>query len=919
MTDKQMAAAAAEFAKRWNGEGYEKGQSQLFWGDLLTKVYGVEDLTSFVKFEDQVKSDTSTTNFIDVRIPSTKVFIEQKSINKDLRAPIKQSDGNFLTPYQQVKRYASDVKYSERPRWIITCNFKEFLVYDMEQPHGEPESILLKDLEKEYYRLKFLVDVKSEHISKEMEVSMQAGEIVGRIYDALLKQYDDNSPEALRWLNILCVRIVFCLYAEDAGIFTRDQFHDYLAGYEAKDMRNALIRLFEVLNTPVAQRSRYLMDDLKAFPYTNGGLFATTIEIPQFTDELRLVLLHNASLDFDWSAISPTIFGAVFESTLNPETRRAGGMHYTSIENIHKVIDALFLNTLRKEFEAILEEKVEKIRNRMLDAFQDKLASLVFFDPACGSGNFLTETYLSLRRLENDVIRARYHGQTFLALEGNSPIKVSISQFYGIEINDFAVTVATTALWISEAQMLAETEKIITFDDNFLPLKTYTNITEGNALRIDWNTVVPVERLSYIIGNPPFVGFTFMSSEQKKDMELVFPKVKNLDFVCAWYKIASEYIKNTDVKCAFVSTNSITQGEIVPRLWQFLEIEILFAYRTFVWDSESNNKAHVHCVIIGFCSKGSAGATQSKTLYLSDKVSTPAKHINPYLIDAPDIIIQSRNKALCDIPNMTSGNKFADGGHLILSEEDVKEFAATEPQAMKYIKPLIGAAEFIKRKTRWCLWLKDADPSELRKCPKVLERVRKCKESREQSIAEGIRKFAATPTLFAQITQPLNCTCLIIPQVSSERRKYVPIGYLDGDTICTDKLRIVPDATLYHFGVLTSNVHMAWMRAICMRMKSDYSYSRDIVYNNFPWPSPTEEQKVKIEQTAQAILDARALFPESSLADLYDEVAMPPELRKAHQANDRAVMEAYGFPVSRDFQESQCVAELFKLYQSLTK
>ena len=919
MTDKQMSQAAAEFAKRWNGEGYEKGQSQLFWGDLLTKVFGVDDLTSFVRFEDQVKSDTSTTNFIDVRIPSTKVFIEQKSINKDLRAPIKQSDGNFLTPYQQVKRYASDVKYSERPRWIITCNFKEFLVYDMEQPHGEPESILLKDLEKEYYRLKFLVDVKSEHISKEMEVSMQAGEIVGRIYDALLKQYDDNSPEALRWLNILCVRIVFCLYAEDAGIFTRDQFHDYLAGYEAKDMRNALIRLFEVLNTPVAQRSRYLMDDLKAFPYTNGGLFATTIEIPQFTDELRLVLLHNASLDFDWSAISPTIFGAVFESTLNPETRRAGGMHYTSIENIHKVIDALFLNTLRKEFEAILEEKIEKTRNRMLDAFQDKLASLVFFDPACGSGNFLTETYLSLRRLENDVIRARYHGQTFLALEGNSPIKVSISQFYGIEINDFAVTVATTALWISEAQMLAETEKIITFDDNFLPLKTYTNITEGNALRIDWNTVVPVERLSYIIGNPPFVGFTFMSSEQKKDMELVFPKVKNLDFVCAWYKIASEYIKNTDVKCAFVSTNSITQGEIVPRLWQFLEIEILFAYRTFVWDSESNNKAHVHCVIIGFCSKGSAGATQPKTLYLSDKVSTPAKHINPYLIDAPDIIIQSRNKALCDIPNMTSGNKFADGGHLILSEEDVKEFAATEPQAMKYIKPLIGAAEFIKRKTRWCLWLKDADPSELRKCPKVLERVRKCKESREQSIAEGIRKFAATPTLFAQITQPLNCTCLIIPQVSSERRKYVPIGYLDGDTICTDKLRIVPDATLYHFGVLTSNVHMAWMRAICMRMKSDYSYSRDIVYNNFPWPSPTEEQKVKIEQTAQAILDARALFPESSLADLYDEVAMPPELRKAHQANDRAVMEAYGWKVSREFTESVCVAELFKLYQMICR
>ena len=918
-TEKQMAAAAAEFAERWQGRGYERGESQLFWADLLTNVYGVENLPSFIRYEEQVKNMVDSTNFIDGHIPSTRVLIEQKSLGKDLRLPIPQSDGSKLNPFQQAKRYVANMPVDEHPKWIVTCNFEQFLVYDMNQPNGEPEEIWLKDLGREYYRLQFLVDQKSEHLSKEMQVSMQAGEIVGRIYEALLTQYDDNSPEALRWLNILCVRIVFCLYAEDAGIFARDQFHNYLMHYETMDMRHALIRLFEVLNTPEDKRSRYLMDSLKAFPYTNGGLFAEQIDIPQFTDELRQTLLQNASLDFDWSEISPTIFGAVFESTLNPETRRAGGMHYTSIENIHKVIDPLFLSDLRREFDTILEEKVEKQRVKRLDGFQDKLASLTFLDPACGSGNFLTETYLSLRRLENEVIRERHHGQSFLGFEEVNPIKVSINQFYGIEINDFAVTVAMTALWISEAQMLAETERIIHQDINFLPLKAYSNIVVGNALQVEWKDVVSKERLSYIIGNPPFVGFTFMSAEQKQDMEHVFPKVKNLDLVCAWYKIASDYINGTDIKCAFVSTNSVTQGEIVPRLWQFLEIEILFAYRTFAWESESNNKAHVHCVIIGFCSKQSANIHKEKTLFISDKVRVSASHINPYLLDAPDVIIQSRNKALCDVPNMTSGNKFADGGHLILTDDDCKEFAEEEPQALKYIKPLIGAAEFIKRKTRWCLWLKDAEPVELRKCPKVMERVRLCKEAREQSIAEGIRKFAATPTLFAQITQPLHCTCLIIPQVSSERRRYVPIGYLVGDTICTDKLRIVPNATLYHFGVLTSNVHMAWMRAICMRMKSDYSYSRDIVYNNFPWPTPNENQIERIAQTAQGILDARALHPNSSLADLYDELTMPPELRKAHQANDRAVMEAYGWKASSRFTESMCVAELFKLYQDLTE
>ena len=489
-TDKKMAKAAGEFVQRWRGRGYERGESQPFWLDLLENVFGIATPTDgFIRFEDHRMVDSS--NFIDARIPSTRVLIEQKSLGKDLRAGIRQSDGSLLNPFQQARRYVVSLPVSEHPRWIVTCNFSEFLVYDMEQPNGEPDQILLEDLPKEYYRLRFLVDSKSEHLSKEQQVSEEAGEIVGRIYEALLKQYDDSSPEALRWLNILCVRIVFCLYAEDAGVFSHDQFHDYLARYEAEDMRRALRDLFEVLDTPQEKRSKYLKDDLKAFPYTNGGLFEEQIEIPQFTEELKQTLLQNASLDFDWSEISPTIFGAVFESTLNPETRRSGGMHYTSIENIHKVIDPLFLNELRHELDEILEEKVERQRQRKLDAYQDRLASLTFLDPACGSGNFLTETYLSLRRLENEAIRERYHGQAFIGFEEVNPIKVSIQQFYGIEINDFAVTVATTALWISEAQMLLETEKIIRRDIDFLPLKSYTNIREGNALRIDWNDVGP--------------------------------------------------------------------------------------------------------------------------------------------------------------------------------------------------------------------------------------------------------------------------------------------------------------------------------------------------------------------------------------------------------------------------------------------
>ena len=975
-TEKQIAAAAAAFAERWQGRGYERGESQLFWADLLTNVYGVENLPSFIRYEERVSSMVDSTNFIDGHIPSTRVLIEQKSIDKDLRAPVPQSEGGKLTPFQQAKKYVANMPLSQHPKWIVTCNFAEFLVYDMEQPNGEPEQIFLKDLGKEYYRLQFLVDVKSEHVTKEMQVSMKAGEIVGKIYEALLKQYDDNSPEALRWLNILCVRIVFCLYAEDAGIFRHDQFHDYLNSYSAEDLSDALLKLFKILNTPLVNRSKYLKEDLKAFPYTNGGLFEEEIEIPQFTEGLKQTLLKNASLDFDWSEISPTIFGAVFESTLNPETRRSGGMHYTSIENIHKVIDPLFLNDLHRELNEILEEKVEKTRCKKLDAYQDKLASLTFLDPACGSGNFLTETYLSLRRLENEVLREKYHGQMMMG-EFHNPVKVNINQFYGIEINDFAVTVATTALWISEAQMLAETERIVQHDIDFLPLKSYANIKEGNALRVPWDEWELVDNVpkvfahhavvytdfdessptiageammyynnieihtkeavtrprkeattyhvdfDYIMGNPPFVGYSFQSKEQKEDLAAIMKGFgSNIDYVAGWYlKSAQLMMHNPKTRAALVSTNSITQGEQVAAIWKPLfeqyGIHFDFAYRTFRWDSEADIKAHVHCVVLGFSASPNE---KQKTIYLSEGQPVQASNINGYLLDAPNMFIENRKKPLCNVPEMIKGSQPTDGGNFILSKNERDELVRNYPQIEPYIHRYIGSDEFINNKYRYCLWLVDVNPVVLRTCPPVLERIEQVRQMRLASPKSATQKWADFPTLFTENRQP-DSDYLLVPSVSSEKRRYVPIGYMTKDVVTSNLAFVVPNASLYHFGILTSNVHNAWMRVVCGRLEMRYRYSNTIVYNNFPWPNPTEAQKAKIEQTAQAILDARAKFPDCSLADLYDEAAMPPELRKAHQENDKAVMQAYGFnpKIMADDNEAPIVTELFKLYQAQIK
>ena len=926
---REQKKQAKAFIKRWENRGNERQDSQSFWLDLLQSVYEVENPSEYITFEDKVMLDH--TSFMDGFIDKTKVLIEQKGADKDLNKAIKQSDGTYLTPFQQSKRYSANLPYSQRPRWIVTCNFKEFYVYDMEQPNGEPKVIKLTDLDKEAYRLEFLIDKTNEHLEREMKVSIEAGEIVGEIYESLLKQYiNPDSPESLHAINQLVVRLVFCLYAEDAGIFGHHMvFHDYLARFSSRDFRRALIDLFSVLDTPIEGRNPYLDDELLAFPYVNGGMFAeNNLEIPNFTDELRELILEHASSSFDWSEISPTIFGAVFESTLNPETRHSGGMHYTSIENIHKVIDPLFLDELKDELNEIRQFKQFKTVEQRAKQFQSKLSSLTFFDPACGSGNFLTETYISLRRLENEAIKL-YMGDSVAFDVGQELVKVQLSQFYGIEINDFAVSVAKTALWIAESQMLEETKDIVYANIDFLPLKSYTNIVEGNALEIDWETVVPKDRLNYIIGNPPFLGYSLQSPKQKADLLSVYvdetgkpyKTAGKIDFVSAWYFKASQIMQNTSIRTALVSTNSITQGEQVASVWRPLYerfgIQIDFAHQTFKWNSEAKDKAAVHCVIIGFSCIDNKG---EKRLFDGNNIEL-VDEINPYLKSGNTVFIENITNPICSVTKMTTGNRPADGGHLIIEAEEYDDFIRREPKAKKYIKRLTGAAEFINNKDRYCLWLVDVSPKELRTMPLVMNRIELCRQARLAG-APDRQKLASTPTVFREQKNPESY--IIVPSTSSENRRYIPIGFLDGETIPTNSATIIEDATLYDFGILTSNVHMAWMRTVAGRLEMRYRYSAKIVYNNFPWPEVTDAKKEIISKTAQAILDARELYPDSSLADLYDELTMPVELRQAHQANDMAVMRAYGMQKIVDgkktwLTESETVAKLFEMYGDLTK
>ena len=889
---------AKKFVKQWSGRGYEKGEAQPFWLSLLRDVFDIAEPENFIRFEVPIPH-----GFIDALIDSTKVLIEQKSSSVNLDDP---------EIFNQAKRYNDALEYSRKARWIITCNFREFRVFDMDKryPEREPLKISLFELPKKFAALRFLAEFQDK-ISYEHELSIQASAIVAKIYDGLRAEIKNQTPNALSDLNKLCVRLVFCLYAESIDVFGKHKiFRDYLRG--ARNIRQDLIELFKVLNTPPDKRSPYLDDTLKKFPYVDGGLFKDEIDFPNFTPEIKKLLLDEASSKFKWEDISPAIFGTVFESTLGDDVRRAGGMHYTSTTNIHKVIDPLFMDELRTDFSTV--KTSTRNRKENLRALQNKIAALKFLDPACGSGNFLTETYIQLRRLENEILKELLGTQITLG-ELDDPIKVSIQNFYGIEINNFAVTVAQTALWIAELKMKRETEEIVHKGLELFPLKSYPNILEANALHVDW------AKTDYIISNPPFVGASMMDAAQKADAVKIFGKIKlsnSIDYVGAWYHKAAKLMQGTNTRAAFVSTNSITQGEQVTPLWKKLfdsyHMQIIFARRTFKWDSESFHKAAIHCVVVGLADKS---LLVEKKIFDGEEFSS-AQNITPYLVDAPTVFIESRAKHFQDfVPPIIYGNKPSDGGNLILTAEEREKILKCEPALEKFIRQYMGAEEFINGKLRYCFWLVNATPAEIRKSKELYRRIDAVKKMREASTAKPTHEKAATPHLFFFISQPTT-DYILIPCHSSENRQYIPIGFMSPDIIASNATSIVPGATVYHFGILTSSIHMAWMRAVAGRLEMRYRYSGSVVYNNFAWCEPSAEQKEMIEQTAQNILDVRARYPQSTLADLYDELTMPKDLRDAHKKNDRAVAAAYGFEKLLD-NEPAIVAELFKLYENLSE
>ena len=939
MTQLEQQKAARKFANEWKGNGYEKSDSQSFWYSLLRDVYGVDQPAKYINFEKTVKDDN--TKFIDGYIKKTKVLIEQKSLKIDLDKKERRNATTEFTPFEQAEYYNNHLRSSEKCNWIIICNFKEFRIYNMddEEPGKQYQSVLLENLEKEYYRLQFLVDQKNVNIRKEEELSVKAGELVGKLYDALIKQYINPDEKSLRSLNILCVRIVFCLYAEDAGRFgTRTAFEDYIKSFNLPHLHSGLKNLFKALDTEIKHRDKYEEENLKNFPYVNGGLFRDEeIDIPNFTEEIVDVIINECA-PFNWSEISPTIFGAVFESTLGTKMRRANGMHYTSVENIHKVIDPLFLDDLKSELSDIKKKNISiKDRRKEIAKFQDKISSIKILDPACGSGNFLTESYLSLAKLEIEALEAtKDKGDLFV----NGQSKVSINQFYGIEINDFAITVAKTALWIAESQVSDIVNEILISKKEFLPLSTNATIVEGNALRIDWKTLKPCDdsvmpkdglfsgfanntdgtshEYDYIIGNPPFIGKKEQTKQQKEELISLFPGtlkgVGNLDYVTGWYVKAIDLIKNSKTKCAFVSTISITQGEQVPVLWKYLyekKITVNFAYRTFRWDSESTEKAHVHCVIIGFSCND--GEKSKKIIFDENGIKKEVNNINGYLLDASNISIENRTNPICDVPEMVYGSMPIDDNHLILTKEEADAVIDENPANAKFVRKYKGGDELLKNKERYCLWLCDASIKEMKQSKIISQRIKETKEFRIKSTRPQTVELANTPWLFGEIRQPLK-TMLVIPKVSSEQREYIPMVFVSPEIIINGSALIIPEGGLYEFGILMSKVHNSWMRVVAGRLETRYQYSGSVVYNNFPWCNSTAEQKDSIEKTAQAILDARAKYPNDSLADMYDKTFMPEDLRTAHELNDKAVMRAYGF--KDDMEESEIVAELFKLYES---
>ncbi len=929
-----------KFIKSWSQGAHEVADKVTFWNTIL-RFLGVPqekiDNRSFIDYEKTIKlkKNEHFDGSMDGYIPSTHVIIEQKSSGVDLTKKENRPNGGNtekITPFEQARRYDSHLSAKEHAYFYVLCNFDEFIIYDIrESVDAKPIKIELKDLDKKLDSLDFLVNEHEARLQQEKEISVDAGKLVSKMYDELLnifsnyKNLDENKVK--HSINQLCVRLVFCLYAEDAKLFgSKTAFYDYLKDVEPNQIGLKLKELFRVLNTKEEDRDKTDQfwtaehPDLAKFPYTNGGLFAESdVIIPPFTAKLKHILLDEASRSFDWKDISPTVFGAVFESTLNPETRRKGGMHYTSVQNIHKIIDPLFLNDLTEELNQIKAWKQPKKRQELAKAFQMKLSRLTFFDPACGSGNFLTETYLCLRRLENEALKIQYPNPLLDTGDSDKYIKVSIQRFFGIEINDFACSVAKTALWIAESQMMEETKDIFYANWKFLPLKTYTHIHEGNALTMDWNTVIENYGCHYIMGNPPFIGASMMTKTQKDEAVAIFgkrPRTRSIDYVGAWYYKAAEYIQGTTIKCAFVSTNSITEGEQVQPMWSELyskyHIHINFAYSSFVWNSEAKSKAAVHCVIIGF----STHDNKNKLLF-SNQIVKPVNQINSYLLDAPNVLIKNRSKTLNPKTlKITKGNQPSDGGHLLLTETEKEEVLKKYPHLKDVIKPYLTAKDYLNNQhSRYCLWFKNKDITQYIN-PFIKDRLKQVQEFRLKSSAKPTRQKATTPYIFFSTPQTED-NYLCIPEISSERRRYIPIGFLNNSTIASNRFLIIPKADLYYLGILDSFVHMAWIRVVAGRLEKRLIYSGSVVYNNFPWPTPTPEQRKKIEETAQGILDARANHPNSSLADLYNPLTMPADLQKAHKANDKAVLKAYNLDANTS--ASEIVAHLFKMYEDLTQ
>ncbi len=955
----EIKSRALAFSREWADAADEASEAKPFWIAFF-EIFGITN-KRVATFEHAVKKFGGGQGYVDLFWPGV-LLVEQKSRGRDLDRA-----------FDQALDYFPGIRERDLPRHIVVCDFARFRLYDLATPALSPGpspasgggenacvEFALKDLHKHIRHFAFIAGYETQEIKPQNPVNIQAAERMGRLHDALKASgYDGHA------LEVLLVRLLFCLFADDTGIFQPSQalrtYVEERTREDGSDLGPLLAQLFQVLNTPDTRRSAALDEQLAAFPYVNGRLFEEAIPIADFDAAMREALLDACALD--WAAISPAIFGALFQSIMDRTARRNLGAHYTSEENILKLIKPLFLDALWAEF-----DKAKKNRNKLFE-FHKKLRSLTFFDPACGCGNFLVIAYRELRLLELEILRAS------LVLEREFKqalvdvfqlLSIDVDQFHGIEIEEFPAQIAQVALWLVDHQMNLRVGEEFGMYFARIPLKTSPKIVHGNALTLDWNAVLPAERASYVMGNPPFIGAKFMDDAQRADARAVFEGIANaglLDFVAAWYVKAARYLQHTlspfegegwgsaatcplaglvdclvapsegkrsATRCAFVSTNSITQGEQVGVLWGWLlaqGIKIHFAHRTFSWSNEARGKAAVHCVIVGF----GLGDVAEKTIYeYADIKGEPhavkADNINPYLVDAPDVVLEKRSKPISNVPSMSFGNQPIDGGNLILSEDEKNELLALEPLAASFVRAFLGADEFLNDLPRYCLWLKEATPDELRRMPEVRKRIEAVRTFRNASKRAATRELALTPAQFAFVSHP-NTDYLLIPSVSSERRQFVPIGFMPSEVIASNLCLIVPGATLYHFAILTSSMHMAWVRAVCGRLKSDFRYSAGIVYNNFPWPScsscnagrtdtPDDKARQAIEAAAQAVLDARAQFPGASLADLYDPLTMPPALLRAHQKLDAAVDKAYGKSGFKS--DAERVAFLFERYQALT-